>query len=181
MTRIIGFYGSIAGIIVAIGMWAGISFIPKGGSAGMAVGYLTMLVALSFVFVGVKQYRDNVKGGIIRFWTALGVGLSIAVVASLFYVGAWEIYMYNTNYTYMDKYISSSVDTMRAAGKSASGIANFQAEMVKFKAQYAHPLFRVLITFTEIAPVGFLIALISAALLRNAGFMPSRAQSRSVS
>lgn len=174
MIRIIGIYGVIGGIIVAIGMGLGITFVSDHGTIGMIVGYLTMLVAMSMVFVGVKQYRDTVQGGVIRFGTAFGVGLGIAIVASLFYVAAWEVYSFLTNYTFIGEYVDSSIKAMKAAGKPASEIAKFEAEMNAFKAQYAQPLFRMAMTFTEIAPVALLASLISAALLRKSSFMPAK-------
>jgi hypothetical protein len=174
MLRIIGIYGVIGGIIVVIGMWSGITFVSDHGTIGMIVGYLTMLVAMSMVFVGVKQYRDTMQGGVIRFGTAFGVGLGIAVVASLFYVAAWEVYSYMTNYTFIGEYVKSSIDGMKAAGKPADEIAKFEAEMTAFKVQYAQPLFRMAMTLTEIAPVALLASLISAALLRKSSFMPAK-------
>jgi hypothetical protein len=175
MGRIIAVYGIIAGIVVAIGTLAGMAMVPDGGGTiGMVVGYLTMLVAMSLVFVGVRQYRNVVLGGIIRFWQALWAGLGIAAIACLFYVLAWEVYMFATDYSFFPQYVSATVETMKAEGKSAAEIAKFSAEMKTFEAQYANPLFRMLITFSEIAPVGLLVALISAALLRNRGFMPGK-------
>jgi len=46
--------------------------------------------------------------------------------------------------------------------------------MERAKADYANPLYRLPATFIEIFPVGLLIALISAALLRNPKIMPAR-------
>ena len=48
------------------------------------------------------------------------------------------------------------------------------AEMDAFKIQYADPLFRLPMTFAEIFPVGILVSLISAGLLRNSRFLPAR-------
>jgi hypothetical protein len=47
--------------------------------------------------------------------------------------------------------------------------------MEALRRNYANPLFRMAITFTEIFPVGLVVALISAALLRNPRFLPARA------
>jgi len=44
-----------------------------------------------------------------------------------------------------------------------------------FAMMYANPLFRMPITFTEILPVGILVSLFPALLLRNSRFMPARA------
>ena len=46
--------------------------------------------------------------------------------------------------------------------------------MEQFKVQYANPLFRLPMTFIEIFPVGVLVSLFAAALLRNPRFMAAR-------
>lgn len=176
MGRIIAVYGVIGGIIVSIGMWfATIAVLDKGGSPGMVVGYLTMLAAMTMVFAGVKRYRDTVQGGVIRFLPAFGVGIAIALIAALFYVATWEVYLFQSGYRFMDDYVAGLIETMRAEGKPAAEIAKFSGEMDAFKAQYANPLLRALITLSEIAPVGLLVALISAAILRNPRAFPAKA------
>jgi hypothetical protein len=175
MGRIIAVYGIIGGIVVAIGMGLSMIVVPHGGTTGMAAGYLSMLIAMSMVFVGMKQYRDTEKGGVIRFWPAFGVGIGIATVAGLFYVIAWEIYLYSTNYTFIDEYVRASLESMKASGESAADIAKFKSEMAVLTRQYSNPLFRIPLTFIEIAPIGLLVAVISATLLRKSSFMPARA------
>jgi hypothetical protein len=80
MVSLILRYGIIGGLIVAIPMlW---QWLPlKEGDhppGGLLLGYSVMLVALTTVFLGVKQYRDRKLGGVIRFLPALGVGLGIS-------------------------------------------------------------------------------------------------------
>jgi len=175
MLRIIAVYGVIAGIIVVIGTYAGMAAVPDGGGYfGMAVGYLTMLVALSMVFVGVRQYRDTANGGVIRFLPAFGLGLAISLVAAAFYVVSWEEYSYYTNYSFMDKYVGGTLRRMQADGEPAAKIAKFAAEMEAFKVQYAKPLFRMAMTLSEIVPVGLLVSLVSAAILRNPRALPAK-------
>ncbi len=181
MGRIISVYGIIAGAIVAGGLWLHMGWMPPetGNTLGMVVGYLTMLVALSMVFVGVRQYRNVEQGGVIRFWKAFGIGLAIAGVATLFYIAAWEVFLWRSGFGFMDdymaKYVAETVAGMREAGKSAAEIAATEAEWRGFSEQYRQPLFRMAITATEIAPVGLLVALISAAILRNPRAFPARA------
>ena len=173
MGRIIAVYGVIAGVIVIIGMFISITFVADHGTMGMVAGYLSMLVALLFVFIGVKRYRDVNLGGVITFWKALGVGLGIGLVASLFYILGWEVYMWRTGGTFMTEYIAKSVQDMRAAGKSAAEIAKFSSEMGAMAEQYKNPLFRMALTLTEILPVALIVSLVSAALLRRSSFMPA--------
>jgi len=176
MGRIIAVYGIIAGIIVAAGMQVAINFVTDHGGFGMLVGYLTMLVALSMVFVGVKRYRDTALGGVIRFWPAFGAGIGIAGVAGLCYVIGWEAYMYATDYTFMEIYANDALAAKAAVGASASELASLRAELETLKAQYTNPLLRIPMTFAEIAPVGIIVALVSAAILRNSRAFPAVAR-----
>ena len=46
--------------------------------------------------------------------------------------------------------------------------------MEVFKTMYANPLLRLPMTFVEIFPVGVLVSLVTAGLLRNSRFLPMR-------
>ena len=137
-------------------------------------GAAMAMIALSLTFVGVKRFRDERQGGVITFWKALGVGLGISAVACLFYVLGWEAYLWSTDYSFMEKFTASQLAKMQAAGASAADVAKFKADMAGFAEMYRQPLTRMLMTLSEIAPVGLLVPLISAALLRNPRFMPAR-------
>jgi hypothetical protein len=175
MGRIITVYGLIAAVIVVLGWNIAMLFVPEGGSAGMIAGYLSMLVATSFVFIGVKRYRDTELGGVIRFWPALWTGLGISAVAALAYVLSWEVYMWKTDYAFIAEYTASYLKDLKASGASAAELAKTTAEMQDFAKQYENPGFRMLITLSEFAPIGLFVPVISAALLRKSGFMPARA------
>lgn len=169
-------YGLIAGLVVG-----GISFTmftAMGGEHnfeyGMLIGYATMLVALSAVFVGIKRYRDRELGGVIRFWPAFGMGVAMSVVAGILYVLSWEASQAITDGDFMAAYSNYVIEQARAKGDSAAAIAKLSADMAQFKVQYANPLFRLPMVFAEIFPVGVLVSLVSAALLRRPNFLPAR-------
>jgi hypothetical protein len=174
MQRIILTYGVIAGTIELALLAISMGLIGEHGSMGMVLGYLSMFIAMSLVFVGVKKFRDEHLGGVIRFWKALLVGLGIAGIAALFYVLGWEIYMWATDGRFMSEYIASAIAQKQAAGVSAAELAAFKAEMDGFTEMYKNPLLRMLITLSEIAPVMLFVPLLSAALLRKPGFMPAK-------
>jgi hypothetical protein len=174
MQKIILVYGAIAGVIVVALFQLTFAVGIEGGTLGMVVGFLSMFIAMSMVFVGVRKYRDEHLGGAIRFWKALGVGLGIAGVASLFYVVGWEIYMWATDYTFMDQYMAQAADNMRASGASAAEIARFQADSASMVEMYKNPIMRMGFTLMEISPVALLVPFVSAGLLSRPGFMPAR-------
>lgn len=132
---------------------------------GMAIGYLTMLVALSAIFVAVKRHRDAT--GAIGFWRALGMGLAITLVASVGYALCWAraLAIMGGPDAFIDGYLAS----LRRGG---AGAADLQA-MESMRESYRDPLIRLPITMTEIAPVGVLVSLVAAGLLRNPRFMPA--------
>lgn len=175
MLRIILIYGVIGGLIVAVPMAVSMLTLTGGAIPDNAAlyGYLSMLLAFTMVFVGIKHYRDKVQGGVIRFGRALGVGLGISAVASLFWVVGWEI-MLATGFDFGSAYLDSVVTAAEARGAPAAEIDRIRLEAEEFLAMYANPLFRLPITFVEMFPIGVLISLVSAALLKNSRFLPAR-------
>lgn len=175
MFRTIAIYGVIAGLVVAIPMNVLLMLFPHGeGVSSYLTGYTLMLVALSFIFVGVKSYRDRALGGVIKFLPAFLIGLGISVVAGVIYVIAWEISLAMTHYAFMNDYTASMIAAERAKGVTGAELDAFIAEMEEMKTNYANPLFRLPMTFIEIFPVGLIVSLIAAALLRNHRFLPAR-------
>lgn len=175
MHRIIWVNGLIAGaiIIIAISVSMELGGITEHTADLQWLGYLVMIAALSLIFFGVKQFRDREQGGVIRFWRAFQVGLGITVVASLVYVVGWEINLALTDYRFIDEYAASQLNAQREAGASEAELAELTAEMDRMKAMYGQVVPRLLITFGEIFPVGLLIALISAAVLRRSEVLPA--------
>ena len=170
-------WGTVAGLIVGsilFGTTVAMADDPPSMGIGMAIGYTAMLIALSAIFVGVKRHRDEALGSVVRFWRAFAMGLGISFVASMFYVLAWEAALAVTGMDYIGEYAKHQIEQRKAAGVSAAELAKYVAEMEGFKTQYANPLFRMPMTFTEIFPVGVLVSLITAGLLRKSTFLPAK-------
>ncbi len=176
MLRIALIYGAIAGTIVIGAMTLG--FIldgdEKGAASGQIFGYLIMLAALTLIFVGVKRHRDVNHGGVIKFLPAFLTGLAIAAVAGAFYVTGWELYLAATDHAFIEEYSAAVIEKKKAAGLAGAELDKAIAEMNRMVENYGNPLFRIPITFSEIFPVGLLISLVSAAILRNPKVLPAR-------
>ena len=162
MLRTILKYGVIAGLVV--GGFELVTFTAFSGMPplkyGMLIGYTTMLIALSAVFVGIKRHRDVDGGGVIGFWPAFGVGLGISFIAGIFYVAAWEVVQATSNMDFASAYSQAIIASENAKGASAETLAKLAADMESFKVQYANPMFRLPMTFVEIFPVGVLVSLV---------------------
>lgn len=171
--RYVFIYGAIAGGVVIAVITAGIAFDATHLQSEW-FGYLVMLLAMSLIFVGIKRYRDVERGGVITFVQALAVGLGIAAIAGIVYVAGWEAYTVTSERDFIADYSASILEDMRASGKSAAEIAIQQRELAELAESYRNPLFRLPMTFLEIFPVGLLVSLVAAILLRNPRFLPAR-------
>lgn len=175
MLRSVLVYGAIAGSVTIATMIIGL-VMSGGESAGASIwfGYLTMLIALSAIFFAIKRHRDKELGGVIKFSTAAILGLGISAVAGVFYIIGWEIHLAMTDYAFIGQYTDAAIAKKQAAGVTGAELDGFVAEMQKMKENYANPVLRMPMTFVEIFPVGILVTLISAGLLRNEKFFPAQ-------
>jgi hypothetical protein len=169
MLKIVLIFGLIAGAVMSAMFLITIPFHDQiGFDNGMLVGYTSMVAAFLMVYFGVRRYRDQVSGGTITFSRALGVGLAITVVASLFYVLMWQIVYFNFMPDYLDKYGAYTLEKERAAGATEAQLEATRQQMSEFKEMYdSNPLINAAITILEPLPVGVLISLISAGILRR--------------
>ncbi len=173
MIRTVLIFGGLAGAFV-IGVTR-LGFTLTGGEADPSMvwlGFLTMIIGLSLIFLGVKRYRDSQCDGEISFWRAFGVGVAMAVVAGLVYVVAWEFHLAATNFAFIENYSSALIAKATQDDLPAEEIRQKIERIESSKESYYNPLFRIPITFSEIFPISVIIAAISAAVLRNPNVLP---------
>lgn len=167
-------YGAIAGAVMISSWWLGqLIFSPPEGepydfSKGEFLGYAAMILALTAVFVGVKNHRDKALAGVISFKKAFLMGLYIVLVASAIYVIGWMVYYPNFMADFTDQYTVYQMKQYEAEGLSPAEISLKKEEMDKWMELYKNPLIMAGFTFMEIFPVGLVVALISAAVLHKA-------------
>lgn len=176
MGRTILIWGLIGGVIVAGLMQLSLIIVnDHTNPMAMWLGYLTMLIAMSTIFLGIKQYRDQTGGGVITFWRGLVIGLGIAVIAAVIYAAAWEAYLAISGKDFIGEYNAAMIAKAEAEHASAARLAEIRAQAASFQAIYDNPLMRFGMTMAEMLPVGVLVALVSAVLMRFPGFLPARA------
>jgi hypothetical protein len=66
-----------------------------------------------------------------------------------------------------EKYTNYVIEKARASGASAEQIAQQTEQMKSFKAMYDNPLINAALTFLEPLPVGIVMTLVSALILRK--------------
>ena len=127
------------------------------------LGYAFMVVIFSLIFFGVRNYRDKELGGIISFGKAFKTSLLIALVASTLYVVVWMFYFYLFVPDFIDKYTAHVLHQCT----SESEMAEKTKQMESFSEMYENPIFVVLITYSEVLPVGVIVGLISSLVLKK--------------
>ena len=171
MKRIVIIYGLIAGAVVSAFMSTTMLIAASDekvhtGASSMVVGYLGMLISFALIFVAIKSYRDKQNNGVISFGKAFGIGLLISLIASTLYVITWAIVYQNFLPDYMDKYCAAMIEQAKAS-LSGSALQAEIDEINKAKEMYATPLGFTLFTYAEILPVGILVSLIAALVLKR--------------
>lgn len=169
MKKIVLKFGLISGALLVAMMFATVPFVDRiGFDNGVIVGYTTMVVAFLFIFFGIRSYRETLGNGYISFGRAFSVGILITVISCLCYVIAWQILYFNFMPDFLDKYTQYLTEKSRASGATPAEIAKQVAEMERFEELYQNPFYNAVITFfIEPFPIGLIITLISALILRK--------------
>ncbi len=168
MKKIIIRYGLIAGLIVSALM-----LITLGGGMdinmkyGQLIGYSTMILAFATIFVAIKKKRDEQFNGKIAFAKAFKIGLGITLIASLCYVITWMIMSETIAKDFMAQYYQQAVENINNSGLSPEEVEQKMQQMDKMQEMYKNPVFKFGITFLEIFPVGLLVSLIAAFILKK--------------
>ncbi len=161
-------FGLISGAVAALLMSATVPFMHQiGFDKGLIVGYTGIVVSLLLVPYGIRSYRENVGNGQITFGRAFAVGILITLISCICYVIAWEIIYFNFLPDFAEKYTAFMVEEARAAGASQQAIEATLQESKNMKAMLDNPLINGAMAFIEPFPVGLIITLVSAAILRK--------------
>ncbi|WP_448702683.1 DUF4199 domain-containing protein [Mucilaginibacter sp. AW1-3] len=169
MKKIVLVFGSISALILIlwIAILATLCYKNHNFEGNMWMGYGSMLVAFSFIFVGIKNYRDNYSNGFVTFGKAFQIGLYIALIASTGYVLAWLVDFYAFMPDFMDKYVAHQLAYAKSHGATAAEIAAKKEQMAGYANLYKTPIGVIALTYLEVLPVGLIIALIAALILKR--------------
>lgn len=169
MNKTVLTYGIIAGLIVSAMMWFTLGRGSHDFDKGMWIGYTTMVVAFSTIYIAVKGHRDKQLGGAISFGRAFLIGLYITLIASTMYVASWMVLSDSMGQAFMAEYYAHEKAKMESSGMPAPVVESKLKEMSEMMELYnSSPVFKMGITYTEILPVGLLVSLLCALLLKRA-------------
>ena len=172
MKKNIIIYGLIAGSVVSILMLISINYISHVDGkvdydTSLLIGYASMLIAFSLVYVGIRNYRDKYNGGVISFGKAFKIGIMIVLIASTIYVVAWLIDYFFFIPDFMEKFSAQELDKLKASGASQIEIDKETIKMANMVKMFKNPLFNAMMTYAEILPVGLIVTVISSLILKR--------------
>jgi len=169
MKKIVLTFGLLSGAIMSGLMTTVIVFAHQTDPGrGMAIGYTIMVLSFLLVFFGIRSYRENVGDGYISFGRALGVGFLIMLISCVCYVATWEVVYHKFMPDFGEKYLAQSIERVRASGKSPQEIeSEIQGMRSMMQLYNSNIFFNMALTFLEPLPVGLVMSLISAAILRK--------------
>ncbi len=129
-------------------------------------GYASILASLSFVFFGIKHFRDKVNGGLITFKKALLIGLAISAIAGLA-IGILDIiYITIINPNFPSEYLHFTLEGM----KNTLSPEQFAIEEIVLEEQMKLseiPGLSGLFMFVLVFIIGIIISLISSLILQR--------------
>jgi Protein of unknown function (DUF4199) len=161
-------FGLISGAFSALMMLLTLPFLDRiGFDHGEVLGYTLIVLSFLLVFFGVRSYRENVGGGTVSFGRAFAVGLLITLISSACYVITWEFIYFKLAPGFADKYAAHAMARVKASGADQQTIAETARQMQDLKVMLDKPLVNAAMTFMEPLPVGLIVTLVSAGVLKK--------------
>ncbi|MDO5969223.1 DUF4199 domain-containing protein [Flavivirga aquimarina] len=129
-------------------------------------GYTAIFASLSFVFFGIKHFRDQINNGTISFKKALLIGLAISAISGMV-IGLLDvIYVTMINPDFVVEYKTYALEGM----KNTLSANEFEKEKAVLEEQmklFESPVFAWGIMFITIFAIGTIVSLISSLFLQR--------------
>lgn len=119
-------------------------------STGEVIGYATMIASLSFIFFGIKHFRDKVNSGTVSIGKAVGIGVLISLFPAIGIAIADFIYTAFINPDFFKDYVA-----MMEAKGNTEPIPEWGSGMM------------ALVMFLTVMVLGLIVSLISALILQR--------------
>lgn len=144
-----GLYGLLTGFVIfTLHLVLGIKNLDY--STNEILGYVSIFLSLSFIFFGIKHYRDHVNNGVVSLGKAIGIGILISLLVGLGIAIADFIYTKFIDPSFFSNFEKQLIEQGKAD------------EIIKLTSTTAALFMLVLVTI-----IGFIISLISGLILQR--------------
>lgn len=128
-----------------------------------SISWISIVVLIAGIVIGIKKYRDQENGGYITYGSALGYGTLIALFAGIITAFFTYIYLGFIDDSFIQFKLMEAEDQMYA-----SGTPDEQIEMaLEWTKKFMRPGFLAISGVFMNAFLGFIISLIAAAFLKK--------------
>lgn len=130
------------------------------------IGYASMVVSLSFVFFGIRHFRDKINDGTVSFGKALLLGLAISLITALAFGVLDVVYIKYINPDFTEEYYARSLEQL----EETLPAVEFEIERVKMESEkelFMNPVISFIVMSMTVLIIGFIISLLSAMVLQR--------------
>lgn len=165
MKKVIWIYGLIIGTVLSINTIVMMNMMVnnKHYKSNDILGYAALIAMFSIIFFGIRKYRNNYHDGVISFGKAFRIGALIALIGSSMYV----LFGLGYYYLFVPEFLDVYIENVLRNCTSPEELAAKTKAMASFREMYKNPFFAILISYTEVLPLGLIVALVSALILKN--------------
>ena len=130
------------------------------------IGYVSIVVSLSFVFFGIRHFRDKINDGRVSFGKALVLGLAISLITALAFGVLDVIYIKYINPDFTEEYYARNLAQLEETLPAAEFEIK-RAKMESEKELFSSPVMNFIIMSMTVFVIGFIISLLSAMILQR--------------
>ncbi|GGD20601.1 DUF4199 domain-containing protein [Hyunsoonleella pacifica] len=159
-----GGYGLLTGIVIFLAtilLGKGLSYTTQ-----EILGYASMVASLSFIFFGIKHYRDKVNNGVVSLGKATLIGILISIFVGVGVAIADYIYTTTINPDFANEYLETTLKTMETS-MIPEEFEIKKAELTKQMEDYGGSGTMALLMFITVVLIGCIISLISGLILQR--------------
>jgi hypothetical protein len=151
-----GLWGGCLLIILGLLNWFIIA--PLGYNASQVVGYLSIIIALLCIPLGIKYFRDKLNNGAVTFNQGFRIGLGITFITSVI------MFFYSLLFFVIagDEFLA-----WREAHLTEEELERTQLQLAQMPDFIMTPWFQGLVMFLTVFLIGLIINLISALALKK--------------
>jgi hypothetical protein len=162
-------FGLLSGALAVALMLASLPFIRSMalGTSDL-IGYTSIVISALVLFFGIRSHRER-AGGRLTFGRGLGVGILISLISSACYMAAFQVVYFKAMPDFGEKFSACMLERARASGATEREIEETAAMAAALKRLYDHPATNAALTFATTFPVGFVMSVLAAAVLRTKG------------
>lgn len=172
MLRFILRFGLVSGLLMVglfILSWVVVGNNPDNYSISEVIGYSTMVLCLSLIFMATHRHRQAQPASAgYSYGRGLVLGLGVTAIASVLFGLYSAVLMTVVEPEFADQYYQHYIeqvrqDTTMTPAQQEAHIAQMNAD----REMFSNPVMQFLVMSLTVFPVGLLISLVSAAIFRR--------------